>query len=227
MFAQRRAFTLIELLVVIAIIAILAAILFPVFARAREKARQTSCLSNVKQLGLAALMYSGDYDEMSPAAIMYGGPWWGELLQPYIQNEDVFTCPSNRFPVRGQGFEGLGYSFNTGMGYWIGHPDREHQGPPYTPVPIAGVLYPANTPWIVDATMWYSQLPNRLVCHYALPSYGRDLTKDCWPLIHNDGRNVGFVDGHAKWMRWENFRDVQYDGTLYWYGYDQDVRYAN
>ncbi|MFW5867802.1 MAG: DUF1559 domain-containing protein [Armatimonadota bacterium] len=225
MSSRRTGFTLIELLVVIAIIAILAAILFPVFARAREKARQTSCLSNVKQLALAAQMYSQDYDEMASGALQYGGTWWGELYQPYIGNEQVFICPSNHHPVRGQGFEKLGYSYNAGMGYWIGHPDRS--GKRYDGFSTAEVIYPANTPWIVDACMWWSQLPELHVCQYALESYGRDSYKDCWPLIHNDGRNVGFVDGHAKWMKWGPFRDVSYGGTLYWYGYDQATRYAS
>ncbi|NCO34344.1 MAG: hypothetical protein AUJ92_17170 [Armatimonadetes bacterium CG2_30_59_28] len=93
-YGSRRGFTLIELLVVIAIIAILAAILFPVFARAREKARTASCQSNLKQIGLAQVMYSQDYDE----TIMPNGLtpyYWSDLLQPYIRNRQVFDCPSS------------------------------------------------------------------------------------------------------------------------------------
>ncbi|MEJ5251151.1 MAG: DUF1559 domain-containing protein [Armatimonadota bacterium] len=106
---MRRAFTLIELLVVIAIIAILAAILFPVFAQAREKARQTSCLSNMKQLGLAVLMYANDYDEKFPNSGSW--EWWewqaehdnpashpGGIvyrLRPYVKNMGIFACPSD------------------------------------------------------------------------------------------------------------------------------------
>ncbi len=94
----KTGFTLIELLVVIAIIAILAAILFPVFAQAREKARQTSCLSNQKQIGLAALQYAQDYDETNALLTYYQNSpsteKWMDLLYPYIKSEAIFTCPS-------------------------------------------------------------------------------------------------------------------------------------
>src|SRR5437764_12155545 len=108
---QNRAFTLIELLVVIAIIAILAAILFPVFAQAREKARAISCLSNTKQTSLGVLMYVQDYDETYPMDwYSYSGPakldppftpdepetqvGWNEVIYPYIKSIQLFTCPS-------------------------------------------------------------------------------------------------------------------------------------
>src|SRR6201985_294498 len=95
--SRPNAFTLIELLVVIAIIAILAAILFPVFAQARESARRTSCLSNVKQMGLAFAMYNQDYDETTPAVIHLNGsnadPDFWSIIQPYIKNVSMFYCP--------------------------------------------------------------------------------------------------------------------------------------
>jgi prepilin-type N-terminal cleavage/methylation domain-containing protein/prepilin-type processing-associated H-X9-DG protein len=107
MHRRRSGFTLIELLVVIAIIAILAAILFPVFAQARDKARQTSCLSNCKQIGTSLMMYAQDYDENLPYSGVYGanhplfkqGYQWGLwviILDPYIKNRQVWVCPSGK-----------------------------------------------------------------------------------------------------------------------------------
>src|ERR671917_195604 len=93
-----RGFTLIELLIVIAIIAILASILFPVFARARENARRSSCMSNLKQIGLGIMQYTQDYDEAYPQ--IYAGGWagtyrWTDSVQPYIKSTQVFNCPSD------------------------------------------------------------------------------------------------------------------------------------
>ena len=98
---NRKAFTLIELLVVIAIIAILAAILFPVFAQAREKARGISCLSNTKQLGLGILMYGQDYDERFPCGVLptsgpgFNGIGWAGQTYAYIKNAQLFKCPND------------------------------------------------------------------------------------------------------------------------------------
>lgn len=184
---NREAFTLIELLVVIAIIAILAAILFPVFARAREKARQTSCLSNVKQLSLATLMYAGDYDEMLPVAI--GGlPDWShfwstiELLQPYVRNSQISACPSDpEGSVNFTTFAGLGrYSYvwnRAAFAYMV--PGM----PAGTVRNLASIPLPSDTTCFFDGTM----------VGMALWAEAR----------HNEGVNVSFFDGHAKW----NHRD--------------------
>ncbi len=99
----RSGFTLIELLVVIAIIAILASILFPAFARARENARKTSCMSNMKQQGLGVLQYTQDYDEKYPMAYYYlndangngGYRQWSRLINPYVKSDQLFVCPSD------------------------------------------------------------------------------------------------------------------------------------
>jgi len=121
---MRQGFTLIELLVVIAIIAILAAILFPVFARAREKARQSSCLSNLKQLGLAFLQYAQDYDETMVSGSGYQGNSinWQYKVAPYIKNIQIYSCPS-------RGESSFSYGGSGPFGYmtlWYGyaHPWR-------------------------------------------------------------------------------------------------------
>jgi prepilin-type N-terminal cleavage/methylation domain-containing protein/prepilin-type processing-associated H-X9-DG protein len=107
-YAKTSGFTLIELLVVIAIIAILAAILFPVFARARENARRASCQSNLKQIGLGILQYSQDYDESYPYGWDYDGngtgsnpeaDLWRWQIQPYVKSTQIFTCPSGSVPA--------------------------------------------------------------------------------------------------------------------------------
>src|SRR6187551_568249 len=116
----RRGFTLIELLVVIAIIAILAAILFPVFARARENARRSSCMSNLKQIGIGFMMYSQDYDEKYPLSFSYRpvapdtGTWgsnasgyywfWYQLIYPYTKSFQLFRCPNG--DQSGYGYSG-------------------------------------------------------------------------------------------------------------------------
>jgi prepilin-type N-terminal cleavage/methylation domain-containing protein/prepilin-type processing-associated H-X9-DG protein len=172
-----KAFTLIELLVVIAIIAILAAILFPVFAQAREKARAISCLSNAKQLGLGAVMYMQDYDEIVlPLQIYYpdseigmqvGGPnpglrkwrrYWQYIVQPYVKNQQILVCPSqgNKFqgPAWGddaeniRGGKSIGIGINDEMSTW----GIENQpGQNDEPVSYAALNAPANLVQFADS----------------------------------------------------------------------------
>jgi prepilin-type N-terminal cleavage/methylation domain-containing protein/prepilin-type processing-associated H-X9-DG protein len=193
---SHRGFTLIELLVVIAIIAILASILFPVFARAREKARQTSCLSNVKQLGLAILMYSQDYDETYP--LYYTGTWaagsssWRATTVPYIRNAQIFQCPSYRPPA--PTFTGVGSDFgqNGGYGSNFAHEDA------FSPITTGGVAEGAvQTP---ASTVLLSEADGGIGVDSGATTHGW-VRVDNAGKRHNDGCNYGFCDGHAKWQK--------------------------
>jgi prepilin-type N-terminal cleavage/methylation domain-containing protein len=117
--SKRYGFTLIELLVVIAIIAILAAILFPVFAKVREKARQISCLSNMKQLALGEVQYNQDYDEKyAPGASTYGlGTGWAGQIYPYVKSVNVFICPDDNSPYLHAGGTNNDSGHATSYGY--------------------------------------------------------------------------------------------------------------
>ena len=187
----RRGFTLIELLVVIAIIAILAAILFPVFARAREKARQTSCLSNLKQIGLAEKMYESDYDELTATYIqgapngVSAMPSWIDLLEPYTKNTQLYSCPSSTVEYRSGGVGHLGsYGANiTDAGVL----SASNQVYLYCNRKIASLQFPAQTAIFADTTGG----------HYWRYNGG---AMQGMAFIHNDGANIAYLDGHAKWV---------------------------
>jgi prepilin-type N-terminal cleavage/methylation domain-containing protein/prepilin-type processing-associated H-X9-DG protein len=139
---KRKGFTLIELLVVIAIIAILAAILFPVFAKAREKARQTACVSNIKQMGLGLLQYIQDNDEATP--LVYYLPsgtgntyHWQDLIYPYVKNEQVFNCPSDNFKAP------AGQTASSPYYNWPSNPKRT--GRQYGSYGVNDVYYSSGT----------------------------------------------------------------------------------
>ena len=147
----RKGFTLIELLVVIAIIAILAAILFPVFAQAREKARAISCVSNEKQISLSWMMYTQDYDETVVPYSATGSSGtnanptnfafpWTLLLQPYTKNYQVFKCPDTSFAI--------GYTYNANLARADGYGNTFPSGPRS----LAGIQLPAASPIFLDGT---------------------------------------------------------------------------
>ena len=176
--SARRGFTLIELLVVIAIIAILAAILFPVFARAREKARQTSCLSNVKQIMLAVQQYAQDYDERMPR---HGNsPDWSEQIYPYVNNAQVYGCPSAT--QNPNTVAEVGTIFNYSWNYYSNSAQNNMK--------LAQIQRPSEALVILDGSYYIS---NRW------RGDGSAIDNDGVPR-HNDGANIGFADGHAKWM---------------------------
>jgi len=193
---NRRGFTLIELLVVISIIAILAGILFPVFAQARERARAISCLSNTRQIGLAHNMYLQDYDEtLMPIHYVVANYEYNfmQILQPYVKNAGVFNCPSSPQKWQGPQQSGgvCGYGYNSVM--------LQKQT-------IAGILKPAETIAFADA------VPTSRTGQYQF--YGTGLRPNNTPFwvvaeAGDDGyvayRHLGtasfvFMDGHVKAM---------------------------
>lgn len=198
---QQNGFTLIELLVVIGIIAVLAALIFPVFAKAREKARQTSCLSNLRQLGLAVTMYVQDYDEQMPGTWdnvngnnQIGGwmfyrnfpnvnpgdydPTQGSVY-PYVRNRALFKCPSDSSRQDDSyAINAFLGSFPTTLGF--------HEG-----IPVSELAAPDQTFLLVEES---SNANKSTDDGYQIPPGNVPSER------HNDGSNFAFCDGHAKWL---------------------------
>jgi prepilin-type processing-associated H-X9-DG protein len=196
------------LLVVIAIIAILAAILFPVFARAREKANQTACLSNIKQLALAAHMYMQDYDEHLLFACYQMGindgsnySWWRWYwsLEPYTKSMDLLKCESYKF---NPGRSPNSYGYNAyNLGYYLRANQTSRM---YVGVKLAEVPRPSEIIMFGPRYCMAGDDMQRSICYYY-----------CTPLAHNGGDNYSFVDGHAKWMKFDTLVPSVYYNT-YW-----------
>lgn len=205
---MRRGFTLIELLVVIAIIAILASILFPVFAKAREKARQSSCLSNMKQMALAVLGYSSDYDEMLPTEdYPYGGDGntqgvdgsWRGAIYPYCKNAQVFICPSHKPAPGTYGiFDGRYNDCGMVASYAINdcHQDAGAPTPPENQF-LGAIEDAASCIFIVEGNGADDDTTMNTNDHGWVPDKGS------YPSYyrHNEGANYAFCDGHAKWFK--------------------------
>ena len=207
---KRSGFTLIELLVVIAIIAILAAILFPVFAKAREKARQTSCLSNEKQLATAVLMYAQDWGETFPAwhaRTADGGEdvSWRTMVYPYQKSTEIFVCPSNpdssKYTRDGGDAAGnldpnepeprfrRSYAISRAVSRGSGNSIRGRR--------LSEIPKPAQTALIGE--VWntsYSGINLRWSEHWTKNTIAKRIFAG-----HNCGMNIAFCDGHAKWMK--------------------------
>jgi prepilin-type N-terminal cleavage/methylation domain-containing protein/prepilin-type processing-associated H-X9-DG protein len=222
-----KAFTLIELLVVIAIIAILAAILFPVFAQAREKARQTSCLSNTKQMAIGFQMYAQDYDEKTTLLWQYmtGGPnneatHWPQRLYPYVKNSQVYLCPSAprvnptdmtdmRNYAAGPAYAG---NWHVGGGNALAGIER-----PSDLVIVAetgvndwfgngSLIRSATTmnPWVGQDAGIGEPFGVRCQMRYGVKdNYIASRGQAAWAIDwrHNDGANFAFADGHSKWYK--------------------------
>jgi prepilin-type N-terminal cleavage/methylation domain-containing protein len=213
----RIGFTLIELLVVIAIIAILAAILFPVFAQARDKARGSACLSNMKQIGTGVYMYLQDYDEAYPPnriGMPVGkdcgkqsppGYTWKEAIHPYVKNYDVWVCPSAKFAsinpccagsttiktsygTNGSLFDISPYVKKDGSIDWNGGAGVKRK----RVLTLAEINQPAASIWVIEQDKNWAPCPDN--GDWTIPTGGA-------PDRHSCGNTWVFCDGHAKWAR--------------------------
>ncbi|MEI6500645.1 MAG: DUF1559 domain-containing protein [Armatimonadota bacterium] len=198
---MRRGFTLIELLVVIAIIAILAAILFPVFAKAREKARQSSCLSNLKQIGLALMSYVQDYDEVLPPPYNDGSGTrvrWHEMINPYMKSDQIRFCPSHS-GVNKASVDGCSYAAAM-----TGHVFVEN-GLGFGQKSLAAFSIPSQLACIIEANSWYCYFhPGNGVTDLGSASQANlSNALNDWVYFgrHNEGGNCLYMDGHVKWQK--------------------------
>lgn len=217
----RTGFTLIELLVVIAIIAILASILFPVFARARENARRASCASNLKQIGLGILQYMQDYDERYVRATIgsgggAGSQTWANSVQPYIKSTQIFQCPSDTSRDVNTWWMGslpadqqfhISYLYNSAVAR---SSDASMQNPTGTVMVVDGATNPLASANPLD---WLSSpkgtafLIRPFVGDDTTDTDGRGEDFAAPAARHLETANVLYVDGHVKASRVERFYD--------------------
>jgi prepilin-type N-terminal cleavage/methylation domain-containing protein/prepilin-type processing-associated H-X9-DG protein len=226
---HKQAFTLIELLVVIAIIAILSAILFPVFARARENARRASCQSNLKQIGLGIMQYTQDYDETLPYAnispylpnknFSTGFYVWADAIQPYTRSTQLFVCPSNSIanspgtPVPGGAsmhmFYGAASNGVSGGGADYAFTLYDGSGSPSALASFSDVA----------ATFMVGEIQNNVTATYAYFLDSSCTTYNACPgTNHFDGSNWLYADGHVKYLNATSVNATM-NGTpgYYWY----------
>jgi prepilin-type N-terminal cleavage/methylation domain-containing protein/prepilin-type processing-associated H-X9-DG protein len=212
--SRSQGFTLIELLVVIAIIAILAAILFPVFGRARENARRSSCQSNMKQIGLGFAQYTQDYDEKFPMGLANGGSspdseghfGWAMALQPYLKSAQIFQCPSETTAPANNGEQGFSdYWVNRNICGWNAVDTISGVGLSQSAITATALVCLMGDGSKDDTTSIASGTCDK-------PGWGKYMrngvqpvvttaTAANWTMRHLDGANFAFADGHVKWLK--------------------------
>lgn len=217
---MRRGLTLLELLVVISVLTLVAALLLPVLAQTREQGRRTVCLSNLRQIGKAHLLYLQDWDERLPYWYLPAPPrpapfgprrYWTEYLQLYLQSTALFHDPSAVWhgPTAGKLADYVLLTWGPGGRATREDPYYRWPGPPLC---LTNVMRPAETIYLVDG--W---------------STTGGVTSDGWsddgwteqrPLRHGRGTNAGFIDGHARWLPSRALGAVTTDGRgFFWYQY--------
>jgi prepilin-type N-terminal cleavage/methylation domain-containing protein/prepilin-type processing-associated H-X9-DG protein len=222
----RAGFTLIELLVVIAIIAILAAILFPVFAQARAKARQAACLSNMKQVGIGLMLYTQDYDEVLPGNTDHragfslplgfmqpydaGNPLthrvWARDVQPYMKNRAVLICPQSTpmGPPNAEAWHPVVNNPNAGSSSY-------HLNGIAATKSLAAIPAPADIVYLQESNLITRTAQERP--RLANPTTATQANHPSYDLLHNEGGNLLFCDGHAKWQKKISIRYAQFGMT--------------
>jgi prepilin-type N-terminal cleavage/methylation domain-containing protein/prepilin-type processing-associated H-X9-DG protein len=210
--SARRGFTLMELLVVMAIITLLATLLFPVLAQARERARRIACLSQLQQISRAHLLYLDDWDEELPdwryparprTEVAEGFVYWIEYLQPYLRHRAITHDPSAAEPPPppGEGIRLADYALMTWGPSGFGIAESPHFRWPGPPLSLAQVGRPGETISLMD---------------------GYTATKITWGFVtrHQHGVNAAFLDGHARWLALRELYRVDTDGRgFYWHRY--------